>query len=351
MFTPETLSLRRASAAAGGPDTHLLAYDDDDYLNCYDITDPSSPSFVSRITRPHSQDQANRVAIKDGYLYSPHRTGDSINIIDVSDPSSMSFTANVSISPDTDPQFVYAHPDKDFIVTQGTNTRGILTIDISNPASPSANSASTASGNRFVPDAGFNRAFVVGSLVPTALTSFALANSAMGSPTTESLSITSDSRESIEWDVSPVDGNNYLWHGGVNYLAVIEFGSDLTPDSEYYVADGVNYDRVSNIRAMPDLYSSTYKSVVAITARDDDKLMIVGYDGSSFTILASDVPSGASLMGYGMAVTGNYIISGDAGVNRFHIWEWDSETSLSLLSTVTDATYLNNIKTFITYTP
>jgi len=350
MFTPEMLSLRRASAAASGPDTHLLAYDDDDYLNCYDITDPSSPSFVSRITRPHSQDQANRVAIKDGYLYSAHRVGDSINIIDVSDPSSMSFTANVSISPDTDPQFVYAHPDKDFIVTQGTITRGILTIDISNPASPSANARDVAIGNRFVPDSGFNKAFTLQN-AGTQLTSYDLANSAMGSETVESLSITSDSREAIEWDVSPVDGNNYLWHGGINYLAVVEFGSDLTPDSEYYVADDINYDRVSNIRAMPTLYSSTYKSVVAITARDDDKLMIVGYDGSSFTILASDVPSGASLMGYGMAVTGNYIISGDAGVNRFHIWEWDSETSLSLLSTVTDATYLNNIKTFITYTP
>ena len=152
MFTPEMLSLRRASAAAGGPDTHLLAYDDDDYLNCYDITDPSSPSFVSRITTAHSQDQANRVAIKDGYLYSPHRTGDLINIFDVSDPSSMSFVANVSSFPGNDPQFVYAHPDKDFIVTQGTSTRAILTIDISNPASPSANTSDYAIGHRFVPD-------------------------------------------------------------------------------------------------------------------------------------------------------------------------------------------------------
>lgn len=357
MFTPEMLSFRRASAAGGGAHTHLctICGGSNDYLNIYDVTDPTSPSLESSTALSNiNVRDANCQAIKDGYLYFVGTDRDAIHVYDVSDPASPSriYTLNglsTGIYADG-PTRIYTHPDYDFLIVHGTTYSTFQIWDISDPTNMSVVDGDFANGPAGVPTPDFTSYFSLQNN-GTALQKIPISSSGIGTPANESLSITSNSRSGIAWSVSPVNGENYMWHGGSNYLAIIEFGSDYTADSEYFVSDYTIWDRVSSMRSFDQYYSSSYESVAAVMVRDDDKLAIVGYDGTNFTTLASDVPTGASILGYGMDVSGYYIVSGDIGVDTFHIWEWDAETSVTLLSSTADTTTLDQVGMFKFYTP
>lgn len=249
--------------------------------------------------------------------------------------------------------YVWAHPNKDFIVVlDGGGSQAMVILDISNPASPSYNGYDYTLSVCGTPNSDFTKFYSLMS-AGTTITSYPLSNTnPNGTGSTESLSITSANRLTAGYGISPVNGEGYLWFGGSDNLSVIKFGGDDTPDSEYYEVSTTNWDRVQY--ALPistEYYSSTYESIAVVNPRDDDKIMVVGFDGSTFTILASDVPSTISLLAYGLAITGNYIVSVDAGSDRMYIHEWDAETSLSLLSDTYDLTHLNGATRVVTYTP
>lgn len=347
------LALRRA--AGGAVDTHLctICGGSNDYLNIYDVTDPTSPSLQSSTALSNqSIREANCQAEKNGYLYFVNPTGDDIHVYDISNPASPSriYTlGGLATTPLTDPVRAYTHPDEDFLIIHGLNNSAQI-WDISDPTSMSIVATDVTIGSVGVPTPDFTSWFSLQSS-GTGLEKTPISSSGFGTSVIESLALSSNSRAGVAWSVSPVNAENYMWHGGANYLAIIEFGSDYTADSEYFVSDFTIWDRVGAMKSFDQYHSSSYESVAAVMARDLDKLNIVGYDGTNFTVLASDVPAGASLLGYGIDVSGYYVVSGDIGVDTFHIWEWDAETSVTLLSSTTDTTTLDQVGFFKFYTP
>lgn len=351
MFTPEMLALRRKAAAQAGPDTHAITSHSSgtDSYTIWDITDPTNPTVTGNVNR--TAFDGLWFAVKDGYLYSGR--GNSLDVFDVSDPTSPSFVTAVSMSGFvTSATSVWAHPDKDFILVISQSSSGaFVIIDISNPASPSVNGYDYSGTPVGAPNSDFSKFYALAN-IGTSITSYPLSNTnPSGTGSTESLSITSAPKNIARYANSPVNGEGYLWFGGNDNLGVIKFGSDNTPDSEYYQSSTPNWDRLQFVFPFSSYYSTTYESVAAVNARDDDKIMVVGFDGSSFTILASDVPSTASVLALGMWVTGNYIISVDNLADRMYIHEWDSETSLTLLSDTYSLTYLDGATRVVTYSP
>ena len=353
MFTPGMLALRRA-AGGGGVHTHLctVSTGSNDYFNIYDVSDPTSPSLESSTALGNTgQADSNLQAVKDGYFYFADTDG-QLHVYDVSDPSSPSriYTLNgLDTGIVTTPTHVYTHPDYDWLIVQGT-TNAAAIWDISDPTNMSQTDDDYVIGPVGVPTPDFTSYFSLQSN-GTGLEKTPISSSGFGTSANESLSITSNGRSGIAWSVSPINGENYIWHGSVNYMAIIELGSDYTADSEVFVSDGTIWDRMRSMKSFDEYHTSTYESVVAAMSRDDDTLHIVGYNGTSFSSLVSDKPTGASLLGYGIDVTGYYVVSGDNAIDTFHIWEWDAETSLTLLSSTSNATTLDGVSMFAFYTP
>lgn len=353
MFTPEMLSLRRASAAAAGP-THIVSCGSNELIHVIDMTDPSNLSVTDTLdvsaTFTNPNNISGRVEIRDGYAYVPIYTTDGVASIDVSDPTNISFTDLFTDSTYLNGVLdIVLHPTLDILYVCGLNNYCVA-LDISDPANISQfdeillDSVGTT-GNGQNMDISDDYSYIYISDSPTVGVREVRLNTSTGA-------FTSDSSYASHSPVGTARGNAFQVGlvPSYHYLATGTYGNDT-----FYIHSlGTNYDLDSSYSysnnsvldypiGMDELdqvyeYSSSYYAAFVVGGNTTDNLVVFGLNSSNNVVVIVNTGSQTSLNQVRtIKAFGDKIVTGsrNGGVS---VWDYSALTTLTELDNVPYAT-------------
>lgn len=376
MFTPGMLALRRASAAAAGgtvykadgnaPEapTHVFMASglSGGPITIWDITDPAAPtlgaSYVSGVQGPRF---GQKTSIKDNYAYVPCYNSDEILVVDVSDPNTLGASQIIDqFAPGTAsldaPTQAIAHPTKDILWVSQYNGSKVHTIDISDPANLSIISTVTNTngngwGAQTSPDGEYFYVACTGGVISRWELD---ASGNATNETTFSGIYSQTATYALNYQVSPIDSENYIATGGSsNAINVSKLGTDDTIDStSTTVIDASIYDRPAGI--CPALYlpnySTSYDNAWFYVARDDDMIGVFAELNGTVTNLVNttslDLDGAENLDAYE-----DYVYATSNPGDHLTIYQWDGLNSLTQISNTSDATNLDGVTSITLYKP